>query len=139
MQRRTFIKDSGIMLCACAAGPTLLAACGTAIHVVKDVEREGEYMQIKAGELDVVGFAVIPETRHGFPLYISVKDGHYYAVLLKCSHKGCELEPGARLLKCPCHGSTFRSTGEPVKLPATEPLQTFPVSVSEGIIRIKVG
>ena len=139
MDRRAFIKDSGIVLCACASGSAIMAACRTPASVITDAKREGEFLHVPTSVLDGSGFVVITEETLGFPIYVSVKDGLHYAVLLKCSHKGCELKPGARLLKCPCHGSTFKPTGEAVKLPATEPLQTFPVSVSGGVVRIKVG
>ena len=41
---------------------------------------------------------------------------------------------------CPRHGSRFDiTTGRPLTLPAYEPVDTFPVRVEDGWVRLEVG
>jgi Rieske Fe-S protein len=51
-------------------------------------------------------------------------DNGWYALLNRCTHLGCQpaLDPQARLLICPCHGSRFDLQGRVVKGPAARPL-----------------
>jgi 3-phenylpropionate/trans-cinnamate dioxygenase ferredoxin component len=40
---------------------------------------------------------------------------------------------------CPRHGSRFDlRTGRPLTLPAWEPVETFPVRVVDGIVRVDI-
>jgi 3-phenylpropionate/trans-cinnamate dioxygenase ferredoxin subunit len=40
---------------------------------------------------------------------------------------------------CPRHGSHFDlATGRPLSLPATQPVETFPVLVEDGMVRVEV-
>ena len=71
--------------------------------------------------------------------------GTYYAIEDRCSHDDgplCEgdWEPEACVVVCPRHGSRFDlQTGIPMTLPAFEPVETFPVSVRDGIVVVEVG
>jgi 3-phenylpropionate/trans-cinnamate dioxygenase ferredoxin subunit len=60
-------------------------------------------------------------------------DGDICALSNICTHEYAELHEGFvenGLIECPLHGSEFDlRTGEPRSLPATKPLQTFPVKV----------
>ena len=72
-----------------------------------------------------------------------VKDGdHVYAIRDECSHaaiplsegevEGCEIE-------CWLHGSRFDArTGEPLNLPATEPVPTYPTTIQDGRVMVDV-
>ena len=71
--------------------------------------------------------------------------GELYAIEDRCSHDDGPLcegdwdEETCRVV-CPRHGSSFElSTGQPLSLPAYEPVQTYPVSVVDGIVRVDVG
>jgi 3-phenylpropionate/trans-cinnamate dioxygenase ferredoxin component len=70
--------------------------------------------------------------------------GEYYAIEDRCSHDDgplCEGDWDAdeRVVTCPRHGSNFDlRTGEPLTLPAFEPVETFPVHVEDGIVKLKV-
>lgn len=71
-------------------------------------------------------------------------DGDYYAIEDRCSHDDgplCEgdWDPEERVVTCPRHGSNFDlRTGEPLSLPAWEPVDTFPVRVEDGIVKVDV-
>ena len=50
-----------------------------------------------------------------------------------------ELDEEDCAIECPRHGSRFDlRTGKPLNLPAYVPVDTFPVSVEDGVIRVEV-
>jgi 3-phenylpropionate/trans-cinnamate dioxygenase ferredoxin subunit len=71
-------------------------------------------------------------------------DGELYAIEDRCSHDDGPLaegpfDPDARTVECPRHGSLFDlRTGRPKTLPAYLPVQTFPVRVEDGTIKMEV-
>jgi len=73
-------------------------------------------------------------------------DGELYAIEDRCSHDDgplCEgdWEADGCVVVCPRHGANFElSTGRPLTLPATQPVDTFPVRVDErGWIVVDIG
>ena len=70
--------------------------------------------------------------------------GELYAIEDRCSHDDgplCEgdWDPEERVVTCPRHGSNFDlRTGEPLSLPAFEPVEIFPVRVEDGIVKVEV-
>ena len=70
--------------------------------------------------------------------------GELLAIEDRCSHDGGvlldgELDEAGRTIECPRHGSKFDlRTGKPLNLPAYVPVDTFPVSVQDGVIKIEV-
>jgi 3-phenylpropionate/trans-cinnamate dioxygenase ferredoxin component len=71
-------------------------------------------------------------------------DDDVYAIGDVCSHANVSLSEGEvwceeRELECPKHGSTFRlDTGEPVTLPATQPVPVFKAEVADGKVTVTV-
>ena len=71
-------------------------------------------------------------------------NGEFYAIEDRCSHDDgplCEGEWDEDLCRviCPRHGSAFDlETGSPLSLPAYEPVETFPVTVEDGIVQVEV-
>jgi 3-phenylpropionate/trans-cinnamate dioxygenase ferredoxin subunit len=71
-------------------------------------------------------------------------DDVVYAIGDVCSHANVSLSGGEvwcdeRELECPKHGSTFDlTTGEPVTLPATQPVPVFDARVVDGDIVVGV-
>jgi 3-phenylpropionate/trans-cinnamate dioxygenase ferredoxin subunit len=70
--------------------------------------------------------------------------GELYAIEDRCSHDDGELMEGdvdcdEHTVECPRHGSLFDlRTGKPLTLPAYAPVDTFPVSVEDGVIKVEV-
>ncbi len=70
--------------------------------------------------------------------------GELCAIEDRCSHDDGplvegELDQGACTIECPRHGSRFDlRTGRPITLPAYQPVETFPVSVDDGMIRVEI-
>jgi 3-phenylpropionate/trans-cinnamate dioxygenase ferredoxin subunit len=70
--------------------------------------------------------------------------GELLAIEDRCSHDDGllvegDLDEATCTVECPRHGSRFDlRTGKPLNLPAYEPVDTFPVSVVDGVITIEV-
>lgn len=70
--------------------------------------------------------------------------GTVYAMEDRCSHDDGPLVEGALdqqacTVECPRHGSLFDlRSGKPLGLPAYEPVDTFPVVIEDGVIRVEV-
>jgi 3-phenylpropionate/trans-cinnamate dioxygenase ferredoxin subunit len=92
--------------------------------------------ELRDGEL-------IPVEINGRPIVLVRHAGDFYAVQNNCSHKDFPLseagfDPRDEVLVCAWHGGCFDlRTGAAVVLPATEPVETFPVRVSaDGWVEI---
>src|SRR5262249_56144473 len=70
--------------------------------------------------------------------------GALHAIEDRCSHDDGPLCEGdwdedRCTVVCPRHGSMFElSTGRPMSLPATEPVETYPVRVADGSIVVEL-
>ena len=80
-------------------------------------------------------------------LYVGVYNcgGALYAIEDRCSHDDGPLcegdwdEETCRVI-CPRHGAQFDlATGRPLTLPAFEPVDTFPVKIEDGVVRVELG
>jgi len=71
-------------------------------------------------------------------------DGDLLAIEDRCSHDDGPLaegdwEPDECIVVCPRHGSRFDiRSGRPLTLPAYEPVDTYPVHVVDGVVRVVV-
>ena len=89
----------------------------------------GEVKIVRAGELAIGVYNL---------------NGDYYAIEDRCSHDDgplCEgeWEPDTCIAICPRYGSRFDiTTGRPLTLPAYEPVDTFPVKVEDGWVKVDV-
>ena len=79
-------------------------------------------------------------------VYVGVYNcgGELYAIEDRCSHDDGPLcegdwdEDTCRVI-CPRHGSAFDlRSGRPLSLPAFQPVETYPVSVEDGIVKVEV-
>ncbi len=71
-------------------------------------------------------------------------NGELFAIEDRCSHDNGVLLDGdvdqeRCTVECPRHGSLFDlRTGKPLNLPAYVPVDTFPVAVEGGVVRVEV-
>jgi 3-phenylpropionate/trans-cinnamate dioxygenase ferredoxin subunit len=69
-------------------------------------------------------------------------DGEFFAIEDRCSHDDGplaegEFDPDEAVVICPRHGSKFDiRSGRPLSLPAYEPVDTFPVTVEDGWVKV---
>ena len=70
--------------------------------------------------------------------------GDILAIEDRCSHDDGDLMEGdvdeeTCTVECPRHGSEFDlRTGKPLNLPAYVPIETYPVTVVDGVIKVEV-
>jgi 3-phenylpropionate/trans-cinnamate dioxygenase ferredoxin component len=70
--------------------------------------------------------------------------GELYAIEDRCSHDNGPLaegdfDPDDGVAICPRHGARIDiRTGRPLSLPAVLPVETFPVVVEDGIVKVEV-
>lgn len=79
----------------------------------------------------------------GVPIAVFNMDGDFYALDDTCSHAEAslsdgDLDPDRCAIECPLHGSSFDlRTGEPLTLPAVEPVRVHHVEVDpNGVLRV---
>ncbi len=69
-------------------------------------------------------------------------EGEFYAVADMCTHAEASMADGyidGDTIECPLHGAKFcLKTGEALCQPASEPLQSFPVVLRDGLVMIDV-
>lgn len=86
----------------------------------------GEHMLVKVEDADIVLINL---------------DGEFYAIEDVCTHDGSEISSGCLVdgsIECPRHGARFDiRTGEVTAPPAYEPVDTFPVQVTEGVVQVR--
>jgi cytochrome b6-f complex iron-sulfur subunit len=124
-----------------AVGASLLAACGgegggtTSTAGSTDAGGTGKSAGPLAKVADIpVGGAVSATGSDGKPVIVSQpSDGEVVAFSAICTHQGCTVAPADKILKCPCHGSTYDlATGDNTGGPAPRPLTEIPVKVKGG-------
>jgi len=69
-----------------------------------------------------------------------LEDGGFLALSRKCTHLGCTVPWVAMESRfaCPCHGSAFDITGDIIDSPAPRPLDMYPLSIENDIVKVDV-
>ncbi|KLL11917.1 MULTISPECIES: non-heme iron oxygenase ferredoxin subunit [Protofrankia] len=79
----------------------------------------------------------------GEPVCLALAAGQVYAIRDECSHADVMLSQGEiedAKIECWLHGSQFDlTTGEPLGLPATEPVPVYPVKIDGDDVLVDVG
>ncbi len=133
MDRKEFIKTCGLACVGGTALAALLESCKVAFYAPNTLS-ENKIIVSKTATAQNNSFVVKNDALQA-PIYISKLDEtNYSAVLMYCTHKGCELNLAGNYLICPCHGSEFSNTGKVLSPPADKDLLHYTVtSDSENI------
>lgn len=132
MRRREFVQRlpvvaSGVLL---GASTVSLAGCAGVPYLVPRTAPGG--LVIGRSQLGPDGQAFVQAPGMERPAYVRrLASGEIVAVLAACTHQGCQPEPVADRLVCPCHGSEFSFEGAVLQGPAERPLTRYTV-VEEG-------
>jgi cytochrome b6-f complex iron-sulfur subunit len=144
MKRKEFIKTCGIACLSSAALASILQSCGTPNYTAKTT-MEGNKMAVKKSEFILVDsnkttqrkYVLVKSDKFNFPICVyKLNEENYSALLMECTHKGCELQPHGEFMVCPCHGSEFSNTGIVQNPPAEQNLQSFKTSFDNENIYI---
>lgn len=142
MNRHEFLKSASGVLVAAVTAPaaSLLQSCAPSAYVIH-APVENYKTVIPLNDLpDLVqagSFARVYAGNAANPIVLwRETDGQYKAVLSTCSHNGCEVRKLRNGFECPCHGSEYDLNGNVLRGPASEPLESFPVEISDDRIAI---
>jgi cytochrome b6-f complex iron-sulfur subunit len=120
MQRRSFLATCGAV--------TLAAACARFPYVSGQLDAGA--LVVNRREFSGRDGVLVEHASLAFPIYVHHAGGDQFsAVLTRCMHRGCTVEPTGGQLVCPCHGSEYTVAGSIVKGPTELPLHAFPVRV----------
>ncbi len=118
-----------------SCGVLALGACAR-FHYVQSGLEEGAIVVLKRDLADRDG-VLVEHPSLAFPVFLAhAGNGEYTAVLTRCMHRGCTVEPADGHLVCPCHGSEYSKSGAVLKGPTEQPLIPFPVRVEGDRILI---
>tara|TARA_R110000787_G_scaffold34540_1_gene89354 strand:- start:180 stop:620 length:441 start_codon:yes stop_codon:yes gene_type:complete len=132
MERRKFIKTCCYSAIGIPIAATLMQSCGGIYYATTNringrlAISKSEFIQIKKDKKINRKFVLVRTEALDFPICIyNTGENIYSASLLKCTHRGCELNVGGGIYTCPCHGSEFSITGKVLEGPADKNLMTF--------------
>jgi cytochrome b6-f complex iron-sulfur subunit len=145
MERRKFIKACCYSAVSLPAMTAVLQSCGAIYYASsthdsnKITVARSEFWMIKKDEKVKRTFVLINTEDSEFPICLyNTEEDNYLAVLLECTHKGCELNVGGGIYSCPCHGSEFTIAGQVLEGPAEENLRAFTTSVDDENIYVNL-
>lgn len=142
MERRQFIKA-----CCLGVGGAIVASsiqsCGMNYYAnyTRDntnlVVPKSEFWEFRNEKKVHRKFVLLDGGSEGFPICIQkTNNNSYVATLMKCTHRGCELNVGGGIYTCPCHGSEFSINGEVLEGPADVNLKMYQIKTDDENIYI---
>lgn len=142
MRRREFVQRLPILGSGFLVGVSALGLTGCAgVPYVVPRTAAGRLL-IGRAQIDEAGAALVQGPGMERPIYVRrLPSGEHVALLASCTHQGCQPEPVADRLVCPCHGSEFSFEGEVLQGPAERPLVRYPVTIEgqDVVVRLDGG
>ena len=143
MERKEFIKTCGVALVGLPFASLLLTSCQSIYYASSNIEKNrivvplSEFKIIKKNRTTYRDFVMVRTANQDFPICLyKTANGDYIASLMKCTHRGCELNVGGGFYSCPCHGSEFDTSGNVLEGPADENLKTYKTLIENENIYI---
>lgn len=133
MKRNHFLKTCGWALAGLPFASILLHSC-QGIYYAAFQQKEDMLIvplsEFRMEKGDKLRDFVLIHSPYGFPICIyKISENTYSAALMKCTHRGCELNVGGGIYSCPCHGSEFNTQGKVLEGPADQDLQLFKTTI----------
>lgn len=127
MNRRCFLRQ---VEAAALAGAVGLPASGClGFHYVNATIRADRAL-VRREEFGQRRYVLVDVPALALPLYVYRNDdGSFTTVSTRCMHQGCQVEPVAEHLVCPCHGSEYTNHGAVLRGPTRLPLEQFPTEL----------
>ena len=139
MNRRQFLERlEAVSAGAVVGGLSLPLGWCLGFHYVNSTVA-GNRLLIRPADFGDDRFVLVDAPGFQLPVFVYRRDdGTYSAVSTRCMHRGCQVDPAADRLVCPCHGSEYTLTGEVLKGPTQRPLRTLPVTPEGDFLAIEV-
>jgi len=146
MNRKEFIKNFGFSCVGGTAVVALLQSCAGTSYFAQNVlsnnqlsVKKTEFVRVENGKTIQRKYVLVKTDKYNFPVCIyKISEDYYSALLLECTHKGCELKPHGDYLSCPCHGSEFSNMGIVQNPPADENLKSLQIKTDNENIYIQL-
>ena len=93
---------------------------------------------IPAGAVESFAAGSVTAFQSGQFYLVRMDSGGFLALSCKCTHLGCTVpwvEKEKKFL-CPCHASAFDVTGNVISAPAPRPLDAYPVTIENNILKV---
>jgi Rieske Fe-S protein len=130
----------GVVLESCGGGnPTGASSDATPLPVVTgDATSNAVTISVAAGSpLAAVGGMALVQTALGDLLVAHTGDGTYVALTATCTHQNCTITGQySQDFVCPCHGSTFSTSGQVLSGPAPRALTRYQTQLSGDVLTI---
>lgn len=144
MDRKEFIKTCGYVCLGGTALAALLQSCSSTNYFAESsleenwiLVKKDEFLKTEKEKITERKFVLVKNEKFGYPIGVyKIKKDEFSALLLQCTHKGCELQPQGNFLICPCHGSEFTNKGIVQNPPAEQNLKIFKTSTDDENVYI---
>jgi len=139
MQRREFLRQVEVLAggAVCCALPSVLTGCAARMRYLTPTDL-GERLGVRLADIAANGL-LVEDPRADLPIYLRrTTDGAFTAVSTRCMHRGCQVEPAAAKLVCPCHGSEYDFAGAVLQGPTERPLTRYRVTTDAEMVYIHV-
>ena len=137
IDRRRFLAQLEVLAggVVCGALPLLGGCAARARYVTPTIL--GDRLAVPAARLVAADGVLVEDPRSELPIYLRrAADGSYTAVSTRCGHRGCQVDPAAEKMVCPCHGSEYTFAGEILQGPTERPLARFRVTADADAVYI---
>jgi Rieske Fe-S protein len=137
MDRRHFIARAVAagVIGSGLAGP--MAGCASVRYV--GYERRMNTLVVRKADLSESGHALLENPQIPRAIYLHrTPEGEFLALLLRCTHQGCEPARVSDRLECPCHGSQYSLNGDVLRGPAQRPLYRYDVTADAEHVYIEL-
>lgn len=145
MDRKQFLKTCGVALVGLPFASAILTSCQSIYYASNNIINNrvvvplSEFQIIKKSSTAYRDFVMVKSASQNFPICLyKTGENKYSASLMKCTHRGCELNVGGGIYSCPCHGSEFDIKGTVLEGPADRDLKTFKTTIDNENIYIEL-
>ena len=146
MKRKEFLKTCSFACISATTFATFLQSCASANYFAQSTLtsnqiaiKKTEFVKTENNKTVQRKYILIKSDKYNFPICIyKTAEENYSALLMECTHKGCELQPHGDYLICPCHGSEFSNKGIVQNPPAEQNLQNFKINTDDENIYIQL-
>lgn len=145
MDRKDFLKTCGMAIVGIPFASMLLTSCESIYYATSSIKNDrivvplSEFEIIKKNATTYRSFVMVKTSNQDFPICLyKTGENQYTASLMKCTHRGCELNVGGGIYSCPCHGSEFDTKGGVLEGPADQDLKTFKTFIENENIYIQI-
>ena len=136
--RRSFLSKLWIGL-GLVALAEVVAVVFTFLRSNKSQPRgENSHAMVTAGAVTTFEVNSVTAFVRGRFYLARLEDGGFLALSSKCTHLGCTVPWVEKEMKfaCPCHASAFDITGAVINPPATRPLDIYPISIENNVVKV---